>query len=66
MLEQSNVADKTRDFLQCWGLKGKFVAATCYIPERIFSRFLNHKTALTSNQLKRLESYMDDYERRNR
>ena len=46
MLEQSNVADDTREFLQRWGLKGKFVAATCYIPERIFSRFLNHKTAL--------------------
>ena len=65
MLEQSNVADDTREFLQRWGLKGKFVAATCYIPEQIFSRFVNHKLALTSNQLKRLMEYMADYERRN-
>lgn len=66
MIEQCNVAEKAKDFLQRWGLKGKFVAATCYIPERIFSRFLNHKTALSSKQLQRLENYMEDYEQRNR
>lgn len=66
MLEQCNIAEKTKDFLQCWGLKGKFVAAKCYIPEQIFSRFVNHKLALTENQLKRLMEYMADYEQRNR
>ncbi len=65
ILEQVSVADETRAFLQRWGLKGKYVAGVCFIPERIFSRFMTHKVALTANQLMRLKNYMFDYEQRN-
>lgn len=62
---QCGVADETREFLHCWGLKSKYVAAKVGIDEQSFSKFLNHKLALSDNQMKRLNAYMVDYKRRN-
>ena len=57
MLEQSNVADDTREFLKDSGLKSKYVAAKVGIDEQSFSKFLNHKLALSERQLLLLEKY---------
>lgn len=63
--DQTEVADRTRLFLQSWGLKGRFVAEQVDIGEKTFSRFINHKLALSNDLLRKLISYMDDYEQRN-
>lgn len=65
LLEQEAVAEQTREFLVHWGLKSKFVAATCGISPNILSKFLNHKIALSNNQLNRLVTYMESYISRN-
>lgn len=64
--EQENLADETKSFLIRWGLKSRYVAEVCDIPERTLSRFVNHKLALSDMQLARLEYYIADYELRNR
>ncbi len=64
-VEQTGIALQTREFLMRWGLKQKFVAETCGIPETAFSGFINGKLALSRNQLARVTSYMNDYESRN-
>ena len=51
LLEQEAVAEQTREFLVHWGLKSKFVAATCGISPNILSKFLRSCT----NSLKPLE-----------
>lgn len=66
LLEQERLANETKDFLQIWGLKGKYVAKMCSISEKVFSSFINHKLTLSPNQMFRLKSYMADYERRNK
>lgn len=53
LLEQEAVAEQTKAFLVCWGLKAKFVAGTCGISPNILSKFLNHKVALSNKQLNR-------------
>ena len=63
--EQRPAANQTRQFLVQWGLKQKYVAAVCQIPESVFSQFLNAQLALSPAQLARLVAYMDDYRRRN-
>lgn len=65
LYEQYSVATKTKDFLSRWGLKKKYVAKVCGIPETEFSRFINGKLALNSCQLTRVTEYVDDYTRRN-
>ena len=65
IMEQYEFAKQTKDFLTRWGLKQKFVAETCSIPETVFSGFLNGKQALSSNQLIRVIEYTDEYVRRN-
>ena len=64
-VEQTGIALQTREFLMRWGLKQKFVAEMCGIPETAFSGFINGKLALSRNQLARVTSYMNDYESRN-
>lgn len=66
VMEQYQAATQTRDFLTRWGLKQKFVAETCKIPETVFSGFINGKLALSSNQLARVIAYINDYVRRNK
>lgn len=65
LLEQEAVAEQTKAFLVCWGLKAKFVAGTCGISPNILSKFLNHKVALSNKQLNRLTTYMENYILRN-
>lgn len=65
LLEQEAVAEQTKAFLVCWGLKVKFVAGICGISPNILSKFLNHKVALSNKQLHRLTAYMEDYILRN-
>lgn len=62
---QLEIAKYTKQFLIEWGLKQKFVARTCVIPETVFSEFLNGKVTLSSAQLERVTAYVEDYERRN-
>lgn len=64
-VEQTRFALQTREFLAHWGLKQKFVAETCGIPETVFSAFINGKLALSVNQLARITTYMNDYKSRN-
>ena len=65
LLEQQTIAEQTRDFLVRWGLKSKYVAKVCGISEKTFSRFLNHKLALSQNHICQLTNYIEEYERRN-
>ena len=62
---QRPAADQTKRFLAQWGLKQKYVAAACQIPESVFSQFLNAQLALSPAQLARIMAYLDDYLRRN-
>ena len=48
-VEQYPIAEETKAFLAKWGLKKKFVARMCGIPEGVFSKFINNKVALSSN-----------------
>nr|DAL75911.1 MAG TPA: structural protein [Caudoviricetes sp.] len=64
-MTQMETAKRTKLFLAQWGLKQKFVAKTCKIPETIFSEFINGKAALNSAQHERVSAYIEDYERRN-
>lgn len=63
--EQEALADEARAFLKRWGLKGIFVSDVCQIHFKTFSRFLNHKIALSDAQVGRLREYMSDYQKRN-
>lgn len=65
LFEQYETATDTREFLTQWGLKKKFVASICGIPETVFSKFINGKMALNNQQLARLIAYTDEYIRRN-
>lgn len=65
LLEQECVAEQTREFLGRWGLKAKYVAKVCGISEKTFSRFLNHKLALSQNHIFQLNNYIENYEQRN-
>lgn len=65
IMEQYEFAKKVKGFLTRWGLKQKFVAETCNIPETVFSGFLNGKQALSTNQLARVTGYINEYVRRN-
>lgn len=64
-VEQYPIAEETKAFLSKWGLKKKFVARMCGIPEGVFSKFINNKVALSSKQLERVTFYTSDYVRRN-
>ena len=63
--EQEQLANETKAFLVRWGLKAKYVASVCVISQKVFSQFMNHKLALSQNQLNRLMAFISDYERRN-
>lgn len=65
VMEQYKTAEDIKVFLSRWGLKQKYVAEICQIPEKVFSRFLTGKLALSENQLVRVISYINDYEQRN-
>ena len=62
---QLEIAKNTRQFLTKYGLKQKFVAKICMIPETTFSEFLNGKIVLNSAQIERIIAYVEDYKRRN-
>ena len=62
--EQEALADRTKDFLNRWGLKAKYVAEVCNIHEKVFSKFTNHHVTLSKSQLQRLTGYMAEYEER--
>lgn len=66
LIKQQAIADETRDFLNHWGLKAKYVAEQVSIDKQTFSKFVNHRIALSGNQLLSLRQYMNDYECRNR
>lgn len=55
LLEQEHMADNTREFLKQCGLKAKFVAEQVVIDEQTFSKFVNHRVALSNNQLTALQ-----------
>lgn len=63
--EQYQVVEHTRKFLDTWGLKQKYVASVCQIPEQVFSKFLTCQRTLSAAQLRRVLDYMEDYKRRN-
>jgi len=63
--EQYQVAEQAREFLITWGLKQKFVAETCQLPAKVFSKFLTHRLALSKTQTQRVVDYMADYAQRN-
>lgn len=65
VMEQHPIAEQTKEFLGKWGLKQKFVAKTCNIPEPSFSQFVNGSLALSEKQLGRVMAYTSDYIRRN-
>lgn len=65
MIEQYAIAEEVKVFLSKWGLKRKFVAEVCQIPETVFSKFLNNKVVLSSKQIERVTAYIEDYIRRN-
>lgn len=64
LLEQEKLANETRAFLENYGLKGKYVAGKCGLCPHILSKFINHKIALSQNQLNRLVSFIEEYQRR--
>lgn len=63
--DQYEVAEQTKEFIDKWGLKKKYVAATCSIPEVVFSSFINGRLALSERQISRIVEYTTDYVRRN-
>ena len=65
LIKQQSIADETREFLNHWGLKAKYVAEQVCIDKQTFSKFINHRIALSERQLLVLKQYMDDYEYRN-
>lgn len=65
LTEQEALANKTREFLDRWGLKAKYVAGVCNISPKVLSLFINHRLVLSKNQVSRLENYISDYENRN-
>lgn len=65
LIEQEQAANDTKVFLMRWGLKAKYVAEVCELSPKVFSQFINHKLALSKNQINRLMGFITDYERRN-
>lgn len=65
LIKQQSIADETRDFLNHWGLKAKYVAEQVCIDKQTFSKFVNHRIALSERQLLALKQYINDYEHRN-
>ena len=65
LLEQERAADETREFLSQSGLKAKFVAEQIRIDRYSLSKFINHRLALSQNQLFALQNFMSDYRQRN-
>ena len=65
LLEQERAADETREFLSQSGLKAKFVAEQIRIDRQSLSKFMNHRLALSQNQLFALQNFMNDYRQRN-
>lgn len=65
LTEQEALANKTREFLNRWGLKAKYVAGVCNISPKVLSLFINHRLVLSKVQVCRLENYISDYENRN-
>lgn len=65
IMEQLETAKETKAFLIKYGLKRRFVAETCNIPETTFSGFMNGKLALSDKQYKCLVDYTKDYICRN-
>lgn len=63
--EQEPLVNKTREFLDRWGLKAKYVAGVCNISPKVLSLFINHRLVLSKIQVSRLENYISDYEKRN-
>ena len=63
--EQEALANRTKDFLNKWGLKAKYVAEVCDVSPKVLSQFMNHKLALSNSQKNRLICFVTEYERRN-
>ena len=65
LTEQEALANRTKDFLNKWGLKAKYVAEVCNVSPKVLSQFMNHKLALSIGQKNRLICFVTEYERRN-
>lgn len=63
--KQEQAANDTKEFLKASGLKSKYVAAKVGIDEQSFSKFINHRMALSERQLMLLETYKDEYRQLN-
>lgn len=66
LIKQKTIADETKCFLNISGLKAKFVAEQVGIDEQTFSKFVNHRLALSNAQLATLINYVNEYKQRNK
>lgn len=64
MDEQRIVMEQLNDFLKRRGLRANYVAKQVGIRERSFYCFKSGSRLLTKTQLRKLQEYMSDYERR--
>lgn len=64
MEEQRIVMEQLNDFLKRRGLRANHVAKQIGIRERAFYCFKSGSRLLTKTQLRKLQEYMSDYERR--
>mgnify|MGYP000956191589 CR=1 FL=1 len=62
--KQYDLAERTQNFICRYGLKKNYVARKCDILRESFSRWTNHHYMLADDELKRVEAWIDDYERR--
>lgn len=64
MDEQRITMDRLNDFLKRRGLRANYVARQVGIGERTLYCFKSGSRLLTKTQLRKLQDYMGDYERR--
>lgn len=64
MEEQRIVMEQVNDFLKRRGLRANYVAEQVGIREQAFYCFKSGGRLLTKTQLRKLQEYMSDYERR--
>jgi hypothetical protein len=62
--DQLTLAQYTQDFIKRRGLKKAFLATECGIRREDFSRWLNLHYVLDEDVAQRIQSWVEDYERR--
>lgn len=65
MQEQIFLKDRFNAFTLRWGLKTTYIADKLTISLDLLYRFKSGRALLTKSQTKKLEQFMDDYEKRN-